>query len=395
MAWAEKNSAGRWRGKYRDGQQKVRSVKGTFTSERLAKNAATVAEAESRELGWRDPKAAGRTWGEWREAWWPTRTVEASTRHRDLSRLEKHVTPKWDGTPLVEITRMRVKEWAQELAATPTGREDDYGEPVMLSPSSVLKIVSLLSGGLTAAVDEGILPANPAARLKLPPPAQAVERFLTHDEYLSVRAHLPTMFDQLIADFLVYTGVRFGELAGAHWDRVDAGSGVFRVVEVWDPVSQRVKPYTKAKKIRDVPVDAGLVTELAGLARGDRCGRSHTSGQCRSGLVFTGLRRHGPVNVNSWNTKIWSPAVADAGLSHCRVHDLRHTYASWLLQAGKTLAEVGALLGHESPTTTARYAHLARGAVHQSVLAALPSRTAATPVAKEPEVEFPRLRLVK
>lgn len=48
-----------------------------------------------------------------------------------------------------------------------------------------------------------------------------------------------------------------------------------------------------------------------------------------------------------------------ARVAPARIHDLRHTYASWQLQAGQSIAEVGQVLGHVSATTTQRYAHLA------------------------------------
>ena len=74
-----------------------------------------------------------------------------------------------------------------------------------------------------------------------------------------------------------------------------------------------------------------------------------------------------------WTTAgpIWSKAVflaaksaaaedvtLPAGLMDCRVHDLRHSYASILASAGLSLPVIGALLGHTQPATTARYAHL-------------------------------------
>ena len=55
----------------------------------------------------------------------------------------------------------------------------------------------------------------------------------------------------------------------------------------------------------------------------------------------------------------WDAARDATGLRHVRFHDLRHTYASWLVQAGVPLHTVGTLLGHSSPAMTARYAHLA------------------------------------
>lgn len=357
MASAQQLSSGRWRGVYRDGNGKRRYVKGTFPREKAARDAATVAEAESRQLGWRDPNGGG-TYADWVMDWWGSRTVEASTAKSDLQRMNLYVLPRWGEVPLREITRTDIKAWAKELAETPNGRgEDDYGEPETLSPSTVRQYVALLSGSLTAAVDEELLTGNPAARLKLPPPTPAQERFLTHDEYAAIHAKLPTDDDRLIADTLVNTGLRWGEFAGAHWARVNEVTGSLLVVETWSPVAGRMKAYPKSKRLRDVPVSKDLLTRWRDREREAKCGRSHQAGRCMSGLIMTGPRG-APLDVHNWNNRVWTPAVKDAGVGHCRVHDLRHTYASWLLQGGRTLAEVGKLLGHMSPSTTARYAWL-------------------------------------
>jgi site-specific recombinase XerD len=66
-----------------------------------------------------------------------------------------------------------------------------------------------------------------------------------------------------------------------------------------------------------------------------------------------------PLSRHRWPRTAFRPAVASAlGRTDVRVHDLRHSYASWLVQAGVGLYQVSALLGHADPATTARYAHL-------------------------------------
>jgi site-specific recombinase XerD len=47
-----------------------------------------------------------------------------------------------------------------------------------------------------------------------------------------------------------------------------------------------------------------------------------------------------------------------AGIADCRMHDLRHSFASALVSAGVSLPVIGGLLGHTQPATTARYSHL-------------------------------------
>jgi integrase len=58
--------------------------------------------------------------------------------------------------------------------------------------------------------------------------------------------------------------------------------------------------------------------------------------------------------------KVWSRLRTDAGLPHLQIHDLRHQYASFLVNGGRTLYEVQQILGHSDPSVTQRYAHLSR-----------------------------------
>lgn len=348
MAWAERLPSGKYRGLYRDANGKKRSVGETFSHKTRAERAAAALEGKVRRSVFGDPDAGRRTWGEWCDEWWPTRSVEPSTLRVDAGRRKTHLDPRWALVPIGSIRRHDVKEWAQTMKARGVGA------------SSCQRAVHLLSASLAAAVDAEILESNPAARISLAKGAQAMERFLTHDEFAAVVDELPTTADQLVAYMLAYTGLRWGELAGLHWNRVDLGRGVIRVVETWDEKTGQMKAYPKGKQVRDVPVPEWLVAllkELPKPARGARCGIPHAEGVCRSSLVLTTER--GAVMRNTNWAPEWRNAVKDADVGHCRIHDLRHTYASWLIQSGVPLAEVGRLMGHASTATTAKYAHLA------------------------------------
>lgn len=348
MAWAEKLPSGKYRGVYRDATGKKRSVGQTFTHKPRAERAAAAIEGKSRRSMYGDPDAARRTWGEWCDEWWPTREVEASTLRVDVGRRRTHLDPRWADVPIGSIRRHDIKEWAAAMRRRGVGA------------STAQRAVHLFSASLAGAVDAEIIDANPAARIKLPKGGQVMERYLTREEFAAVLDELPTTHDQLVASVLAYTGLRWGEMAGLHWDRVDLDRGVLRVVETFDEKNGNIKAYPKGRQARDVPVPGWLVDQLGELdrpKRGARCGLDHAQGRCRSALVLT--TESGTVMRNSNWADTFRDAVDRAGVGHCRPHDLRHTYASWLIQSGVPLAEVGRLMGHVSTATTQKYAHLA------------------------------------
>lgn len=349
MGWAEKLPSGKYRGLYRDAHGTKRSA-GTYSHKAKAVRAASAKEEHARRSMLRDPEAYRRPWSEWVEEWWPTRKVEASTRKVDKGRLDRHLTPRWGDVPIGSITRHDVKAWTSQM------ERDGVG------PTTVQRCAHLLSASLMAAMDAGVIDANPAARLKLPGSAKAQERYLTHDEYDALLEHLPTTADRLIVKFATNTGLRPGEWAGVHWNRIDLDRGMVHVVETFSELDGRIKAYPKSRKARSVP----LTDELVDLLREERdsrddldggCGVEHAVGKCRSSLA---LRTHGGSVVRNSNwSPIWRAAVEAAKIGHARPYDMRHTFASWLLAEGYTIAEVSVLLGHASITTTMIYAHLA------------------------------------
>lgn len=76
-------------------------------------------------------------------------------------------------------------------------------------------------------------------------------------------------------------------------------------------------------------------------------------GRCQA--VVAVAERRGPL---VGYRRMWQALCRDAGIEGLRVHDLRHSFASYALSGGQSLGVVGQLLGHRSTQTTSRYAHL-------------------------------------
>lgn len=129
----------------------------------------------------------------------------------------------------------------------------------------------------------------------------------------------------------IHTGMRKGELLGLTWDSVDMTHGFIRLKQ------------TKNGKARALPFNETLWSLFSGL-------------RTRQDLpwVFHDAAGH------RWNDirHPFDAACDSAGLSDFHFHDLRHTFASWLMMRGVPLATVSNLLGHTSPSMTLRYAHL-------------------------------------
>ncbi|WP_273146035.1 site-specific integrase [Ferrovum myxofaciens] len=104
-------------------------------------------------------------------------------------------------------------------------------------------------------------------------------------------------------------------------------------------------PVTKTGRPRHVPLSEGVLQLLDSIPH-DECP-----------WVFANPKTHKPfVSIFTG----WNSARKRAGLAEVRIHDLRHSFASFLVNAGRSLYEVQKILGHTQIKTTQRYAHLSQ-----------------------------------
>jgi len=355
MPWVEKLPSGRYRGAYRLPNGAKRYLDGTFTHKKPARDAAIEAEGSVKRPGWRDPRAGETTWADWHSIWWPARVIEPQTAKSEASMVKNHIMPRWGDVALASIKRHDVQAWMTEFVTTNLGTLE---EPRHRSSSTARRVLTVFVSSLTAAMDAELIVGNPALRIKLPPTPEGREVFLTREQYAALVNAVPSSADRAVLDFLVGTGARFGEMAGLHIHNLDLVAGRVLFADTTD--GEEIKPYTKGRRNRHVPLMQWMVDELD-VPEPTGCHLRHRGRKgCASGLVFPGA--HGGVRDDrNFSQRVFTPALRTAGLSHlgATIHDLRHTYASWLVQDGIPLARVAELLGHASIRTTEKYAHFA------------------------------------
>jgi integrase len=171
-------------------------------------------------------------------------------------------------------------------------------------------------------------------------------RYLSGDELGRLVRALAEHPDRQVANavrLLLLLGARRGEVLAMEWGALDLGKGTWS-----KPPSS-----TKQNEHHQVPLSAPARALLAAIQEAQAA--EHPKRPLGE-FVFpsTASATGHLVEIK----KAWASITKAAGISDLRLHDLRHSYASALASSGATLPLIGALLGHSSPTTTARYAHL-------------------------------------
>ena len=222
---------------------------------------------------------------------------------------------------------------------------------VGLGPSGVRQSVFVISAALDHAVRSGRIRSNPAHGLGLPRPRRRDYVFLTHGQLRDLAAEAGPW--KVFVLVLGYTGLRWGEATALRVCDIDLARRRIDVRRAFSDVGGRVVLGTpKSHQSRTVPVPRFLARELAAAITGKHA----------DDLVFT-MPGGSVMRLSNWRRASFLPARARAGLSgRFRIHDLRHTAASLMVQAGYPPKMLQEIMGHASITTTLDlYGHLYPG----------------------------------
>ena len=256
--------------------------------------------------------------------------------------MRNHVAKKWGRVRLNDITARNVGQWLSEKRAEG------------LAPATVEKLRVILGRSFELGARWEIPGAekNPTRGLAKPL-NNARTRFLAAEEAGRLREAVAASQNpqlQHIVGLLLLTGARVRELLDARWEHVDIERQSWHI------------PHTKTGVPRHVPLSKAALAIIANLPRFKDCPWVVPNPETRKPFVSI---RHG-----------WERAVRVAKLPGLRIHDLRHSAASFLVAAGIDLYAVGKILGHANVASTARYSHLANSTLLAAVEAGAAKQTA-------------------
>jgi integrase len=284
--------------------------------------------------------------------YYPNSLATKKRPREDLLNYKKHISPIFGTVFLDMISSRMTMEWRNAQIEK------------SLKKSTINKHIDLLMNIIKMAHIWGFL--NQSLYLKLEIKKFKIrnytQKFLNQDEIVRLLngcKQSPHPYLYLAVKALLLTGARVGELRNARWQDIDEQK------RIW------VVPISKSGRSREIFLSTEALDTFAEVRR--KSARLGTSNM-PDGYVFTNPRTR--TKYNSFYAA-WYKIVRTEGLEDVRIHDLRHTYASILINNEVSIYEVQRLLGHSNVTMTQRYAHLLRGKLHEKT--ELVSRAIETP----------------
>ena len=237
-----------------------------------------------------------------------------------------HLLPRWGKLKLNEIKQQDVAKWLGEKRAEG------------FAPSSVEKMRVTFHRAFELAVSWNIPGGQPNPVKGIPRPKfdNKRQRYLSATEaerlQRAVAASLNTQLKYIVG-LLLLTGARKMELLKARWEHIDVDRKAWHI------------PDSKTGKGRHVPLSQPAIDLIGQIPKFEKCPWLLPNPETKE--PFVDIKR------------AWDSARKAAGLPGVRIHDLRHSACSFMINAGIDLYAVGRIVGHADHQSTMRYSHLA------------------------------------
>jgi integrase len=272
------------------------------------------------------------------------------TIHNYRAMLDRHIKDSIGAAAIESLDYRHITAWIRGMQ-----KKD-------LSPKTIRNVHGLLSAAMETAVKLKYRPDNPCRGIDLPSTERRLDSmsFLTFKEFGQLSDAMSERYRTFLL-FLVVTGARFGEATAVKVGDVnlDVGTPTVQLVKAWKrqgSTGYKIGQPKNAFSSRTVSLSNRLVEELRPLVEG----------RPADAFLFTNRTGVSHVDHRSFYQKHWVPTLkrlhADKSLQFSkspRIHDLRHTSASWLIQEGYDTFKVARRLGHSSTAMIDKvYGHL-------------------------------------
>lgn len=259
-------------------------------------------------------------------------TKQTSQKHRE--NFEKRFSEYYE-QPIRSITKQNLVKWRSNLASN-----DSYSTGTKNQVLSFVKSVFRFSNAVYDIPDQActLKPFKKTDNEIL----QKEMKVWTPEQFQKFENSIPpdlAMY-RIFFELLFWTGMRRGEAIALN--KIDICNGWINVHRSWRTATEGFKP-TKTKESRRVKLDPATDEHIQTLM------------ELPGSLVFGGAVPLSPTTIK----RIWDQAIKDSGVPHIRIHDLRHSHATWLINNGVNIVAVSKRLGHSSIDITLKtYTHL-------------------------------------
>lgn len=286
----------------------------------------------------------------------------ASTWENDASNLKRHILPLLGRKVANAVTKADAARAIHDIANGKTAvderSEKKRGRAIVKGGPGIARRTLMTAAAMFAwGIEHELVSSNPFAAVKLPA-APVRERFLSREEASRLLEALEALeatktinpaFGDAIR-LLLLTGARKTEILGLMWGEVDTERRLLRLPP------ERTKAGGKNGERRIVLSPPALEILAARRPEG-ATSKDYVFPALRGGGHIVGVRR------------VFAKACEQAGLEGVRLHDLRHSFASFAVADGASLFLVSKLLGHANARTSERYAHLSGDPLQEAVAA--------------------------
>ena len=271
---------------------------------------------------------------------------ENSYRSRE-SAITHHILPYLGKLKLSQLTPLRMKRWQNELMAS----DNISREGKKLSRSTILMINSICSILLNFAVKFYGMKQNPLRIIGAPSipqtaPQQGKYPIWSPEEFSQAMGFVSDPQERCIFEILFYGGLRIGELLALNAKDFDFQANTISITKSYKKKKKKAAPTKTASSVRTITMPRTIMQNVQAFIK-------------KSEPVPSPLFTMAQITL-----RVHLKAIADkAGLPQIRLHDLRHSHASYLIHRGIPITTISHRLGHKNSSITLQvYSHLYKNA---------------------------------